>query len=39
MRYQVHWVSDAEAELASIWIRANDRDLDHKDSILHRPDS
>ena len=27
MRYQVHWASDAEEELASIWIRAEDRDL------------
>jgi len=27
MRYQVHWVADAEAELAAIWIRAKDRDL------------
>jgi hypothetical protein len=27
MRYQVHWVSEAEEELASIWVRAEDRDL------------
>jgi hypothetical protein len=25
MRYQVHWVSEAEAELAAIWLRAGDR--------------
>ncbi len=25
MKYQVHWVSEAEDELASIWIRAADR--------------
>jgi hypothetical protein len=27
MMYQVHWVSEAEEELAAVWIRAGDRDL------------
>jgi hypothetical protein len=27
MRFQVHWVSEAEEELASIWIDAEDRNL------------
>ena len=25
MSYQVHWVSEAEEELAAIWLKAGDR--------------